>query len=69
MRTTLIINDTLLLEAMKLTGLSTKTATINEALKLITQVEKRKKLIELAGKVEISVDTDVTRNRNEISCG
>jgi Arc/MetJ family transcription regulator len=68
MRTTLIINDTLLAEAMKWAGSSTKTAAINEALRLMTHVKKRERLIELAGKVKLSVDTDITRNRNEIYC-
>ena len=68
MRTTLIINDTLLAEAMKWTGSTTKTAAIHEALRLMTQVKKRERLIELAGKVKLSVDTDITRNRNEIYC-
>ncbi|GMO68210.1 MAG: hypothetical protein Nk1A_6880 [Endomicrobiia bacterium] len=68
MRTTLIINDKLFEEAKELTGLPTKTAVINEALRLATQIKKREKLIELAGKVKLSFDTNITRNRNEIYC-
>jgi Arc/MetJ family transcription regulator len=63
MRTTLALNDTLLKEAMKWTGAATKTAVINEALHQIIQMKKRMKLIEMAGKVELDIDIDVTRNR------
>jgi Arc/MetJ family transcription regulator len=63
MRTTLDLNETLLTEAMQWTGEPTKTAVINEALKQIIDSKKRMKLIEMAGKVKLDVDLDVTRNR------
>ena len=64
MRTTLDLNETLLTEAMKWTGETTKTATINEALKQVIKSRKRIKLIEFAGKVDLDVDLKVTRKRN-----
>ncbi|MDR1935795.1 MAG: type II toxin-antitoxin system VapB family antitoxin [Candidatus Accumulibacter sp.] len=63
MRTTLDLNETLLDEAMKWTGAPTKTSVINEALKQIIKEKKRMRLIEMAGKVKLDVDIDVTRNR------
>jgi hypothetical protein len=48
---------------MKWTGESTKTSVINEALKEIIKNRKRLRLVEMAGKVELEVNINVTRNR------
>ena len=56
MRTTLDLNETLLAEAMKWTGQTTKTATINEALKQVIKYRKRVKIIEFSGKLNLNVD-------------
>jgi Arc/MetJ family transcription regulator len=64
MRTTLDLNEALLNEAMKWTGIFTKTAVINEALKEIIEHKKRMRLIEMAGNVKLDVDLDITRARN-----
>jgi Arc/MetJ family transcription regulator len=63
MRTTLNLDKKLLDEAMKWTGESTKTSVINEALKEIIKNRKRLGLVEMAGKVNLEVDINVTRNR------
>jgi Arc/MetJ family transcription regulator len=63
MRTTLDLNETLLMEAMKWTGETTKTAAINEALKQVIQYRKRMKLIDMAGKIKLDVDLNITRKR------
>jgi Arc/MetJ family transcription regulator len=63
MRTTLDLNDTLLEEAMKWTGETTKTATVNEALKQVIQYRKRMNLIGMAGKIKLEVDLNTTRKR------
>jgi Arc/MetJ family transcription regulator len=63
MRTTLDLNEDLLKEAMKWTGKTTKTAAINEALKQVVQSRKRFRLIEMAGKMKLNVDLDITRKR------
>ena len=50
MRTNIDIDDTLLAEAMKATGLTTKKATVEEALKrLVRAARQRKALDELDG--------------------
>ena len=64
MRTTLDLNEALLIEAMKWTGETTKTATITEALKHVIKSKKRAKLTEYAGKLNLNVDLDITRKRN-----
>jgi Arc/MetJ family transcription regulator len=63
MRTTLDLDETLLTDAMKWTGKTTKTATINEALKQVIKSRKRVKLVEFAGKLHLDVDLDITRKR------
>jgi Arc/MetJ family transcription regulator len=62
-RTTLNLDEALLTDAMKWTGAATKTAAINEALQQVIQAQKRKKLIEMAGKMKLNVDLDITRKR------
>ena len=68
MRTTLDLNEALLTEAMKWTGETTKTAVINEALKQVINFNKRKRLVEFAGKMDLDVDLDITRKRNGLHC-
>ncbi|MDR1278486.1 MAG: type II toxin-antitoxin system VapB family antitoxin [Treponema sp.] len=63
MRTTLDLDKKLLDEAMKWTGASTKTSVIHEALKEIIKNRKRLRLVEMAGKVKLEANVDVTRNR------
>ena len=68
MRTTLDLNETLIAEAMKWTGETTKTATINEALKQMINFKKRVKLVEYAGKLNLDVNLDTTRKRSGLHC-
>ncbi len=63
MRTTLDLDESLLTEAMKWTGKTTKTGAINEALKQIVKFKKRIRLLDLAGKVKLDIDLDATRER------
>jgi Arc/MetJ family transcription regulator len=64
MRTTLDLNEILINEAMKITGEKTKTSIIHRALNDLVRREKSLKLLEYAGKVDISIDLDVSRGRN-----
>lgn len=64
MRTTLDLNEVLIDEAMKITGEKTKTSIIHRALNDLVRREKSLKLLEYAGKVNISIDLDVSRGRN-----
>jgi Arc/MetJ family transcription regulator len=49
MRTTLALDDTLLLEAEALTGLREKSALVREALKALIERESARRLARLAG--------------------
>lgn len=64
MRTTLDLNDVLIDEAMKITGEKTKTSIIHRALSDLIRREKTLKLLDYAGKVDISLDLDASRGRN-----
>mgnify|MGYP000991841328 CR=1 FL=1 len=64
MRTTLDLNDVLIDEAMKITGEKTKTSVIHRALADMIRREKTLKLLDYAGKVDISIDLDASRGRN-----
>lgn len=64
MRTTLDLNDVLIDEAMKITGEKTKTSVIHRALTDLIRREKTLKLLDYAGKVDISIDLDASRGRN-----
>jgi len=63
MRTTLDLNELLLDEAMKITGEKTKTSIIHRALSDLVRREKTMKLLDFAGKVDISIDLDISRGR------
>ena len=63
MRTTVEIDDDLMREALRLTGLKTKRAAIEEGLKTLVRVKRQLKMLELGGKVEFW--DDVIRDRDE----
>ena len=63
MRTTLNIDDEALQAAMELAGGRTKTEVINEALRRFVRAKRRRKLLELQGKVEWEGDLDALRKR------
>jgi hypothetical protein len=67
MLVTIDLNETLLEEAREWTDKSTDTALVNEALLQLVQLQKRLRLIEMAGHVNLAVDLDATRGRREIS--
>ena len=58
MPTNLGIDDKLLAEAKKLSGLQTKKATVNEALKEFIQRRKQLRILELAGKIDYDPNYD-----------
>jgi Arc/MetJ family transcription regulator len=66
MRTTIVINEDLLREAMKISGTTTKKETVEKALKELILRKKRSRLIELEGKIALSFTLDeFTRKRRE----
>ena len=52
MRTNIDIDETLLEEARRLSGLKTKKAVVQEALRTLVRQRQRRKILDLAGKVE-----------------
>ncbi|MCH7724247.1 MAG: type II toxin-antitoxin system VapB family antitoxin [Bacteroidetes bacterium] len=52
MRTNIVIDDTLMNRAIKVSGLKTKKEVVEEALKLLVQVRKQVKLKKLRGKLK-----------------
>jgi Arc/MetJ family transcription regulator len=52
MHTNLVLDDELVAEARKLTGIRTKRALVEEALRVLIATRKRKSLLDLEGRVE-----------------
>lgn len=61
MRTNVEIDDKLMKEALKLTKLRTKRATIEEALRVLIRLRRQESIRELAGKVRWEGDLDQSR--------
>ncbi len=52
MRTNIVIDDALLRQAMRASGLKTKRAAIEEALRLYVQIQGQKEILKLRGKIQ-----------------
>lgn len=64
MPTNLAIDEKLLEEALKVSGLKTKKNTVNEALREFIQRRKQKDIISLFGKIEMDKSYDYKRERS-----
>jgi Arc/MetJ family transcription regulator len=58
MRTNIDIDENLIAEAARLTGIKTKKELVHQALKVLIESKKRRSLLELAGKIEFDPDYD-----------
>jgi Arc/MetJ family transcription regulator len=58
MRTNVVLDDALVGEAMALTGLRTRRSVIDEALRELIRVRRKKDLGELAGQIQFADDYD-----------
>jgi Arc/MetJ family transcription regulator len=67
MRTTIDIPEDLINEAMDITQSATKTDLIKMALSNIIQKNKIKSLKNYKGKLDLDINLDIIRNRNEYS--
>ncbi|MCH7826977.1 MAG: type II toxin-antitoxin system VapB family antitoxin [Bacteroidetes bacterium] len=65
MRTTIDIPEDLIKEAMRITKSPTKTELIKKALYNIIQKNKIKLLKNYKGKIDLDIDFNIIRNRNE----
>jgi Arc/MetJ family transcription regulator len=61
MRTNIDIDDQLIDRAMAVTGLPTKRAAVEEALKLLIKMRDQASIRELFGKIPLYVDLDKSR--------
>jgi Arc/MetJ family transcription regulator len=58
MRTNIDLDEKLVQEAFRLTGIRTKRELVNEALRLLVETRKRKSLLDLRGKIEFAEGYD-----------
>jgi Arc/MetJ family transcription regulator len=63
MRTTIDLPENLVIEAMKLTNIKTKTDVIKEALINLIQREKIKNIKSFHGKIDLNINLNQLRNR------
>lgn len=61
MRTNIVIDDTLMAEAMKLTQLTTKKAVVERGLQLLVQVKKQENIRNLKGSLKWDGNLDQMR--------
>ncbi|MEX0610138.1 MAG: type II toxin-antitoxin system VapB family antitoxin [Balneolaceae bacterium] len=61
MRTNVVIDDELMDEALKVSGLKTKKDAVEEGLKLLVQRKKQEKIKELRGKLDWKGDLEDMR--------
>lgn len=54
MRTNIVLNDELVDEATRVTGITTKKDLVHEALRVLIATRKRKNLLDLAGKIQFA---------------
>ena len=67
MRTNIDIDEELIQEAMKLTGITTKKAAVEEALKRMVSLKKQERLKELRGKLKWEGNLDEMREGRDFS--
>ena len=58
MRTNIEIDDVLIQEALRISGLKTKRATVKAGLKALIRLDREKQILALAGKVHWEGDLD-----------
>ncbi|MEM7032563.1 MAG: type II toxin-antitoxin system VapB family antitoxin [Chloroflexota bacterium] len=61
MRTNIVIDDTLMAEAMQITGITTKRAVVEEALKLLVRTSRQNTLLALQGSINWEGDLNEMR--------
>jgi Arc/MetJ family transcription regulator len=58
MRTNIVLDDELVREASRLTGIRTKRSLVDEALRLLVRTKKRRSILALKGKVRFAEGYD-----------
>ncbi|HEV7515927.1 MAG TPA: type II toxin-antitoxin system VapB family antitoxin [Thermoanaerobaculia bacterium] len=65
MRTNIVLDEDLVAEASRLSGIKTKKDLVHEALRVFIATKKRKNLLDLAGKIELAPGYDYKALRND----
>lgn len=65
MRTNIDIDDKLIEEALRLTGLKTKRAVVEQGLQTLIRLKRQRKILDLAGKVHWGGNIDDSRDRSD----
>jgi Arc/MetJ family transcription regulator len=65
MRTNIVLDDDLLSEAMRVTGMKTKKEVVHEALRLLVATRTRKSLLDLDGKIQLAPGYDYKALRTD----
>jgi Arc/MetJ family transcription regulator len=63
-RTNIVLDQVLVQEALELTGLKTKRAVIEEALRVLTSLKRQERIRELRGQLHWEGDLDTLRTDN-----
>ncbi len=58
MRTNIVLDDDLVAEAARLTGIKVKKDLVHEALRVLVETRKRKSLLDLKGRIEFAPGYD-----------
>ncbi len=58
MRTNIVLDDELVAEATRLSGIKTKKELVHEALRVFIETRKRRSLLELAGRIQLASGYD-----------
>lgn len=66
MRTNIVLDDDLMAEATRLTGIKTKKDLVHEALRVLIATRKRKSLLDLRGKIEFAPGYDHKALREDL---
>lgn len=61
MRTNIVIDDTLMQEVLKKTGIKTKREAVEEGLKLLLKMNSQQQILKLRGKIHWEGDLDEMR--------
>jgi Arc/MetJ family transcription regulator len=64
-RTNIVLDDELVAEAARVSGITTKRELVHEALKLLIETKKRKSLLDLEGKIRFAPGYDYKSLRGE----
>jgi Arc/MetJ family transcription regulator len=65
MRTNIDIDDELLEQALRLTGLKTKRAVVEQGLRALIRLGRQRKVLDLAGKVHWDGNIDDARDQSD----